>query len=101
MTANNDQLENNKNNRYFNNNNNNNNNFTKKTSFDILDPSIIEKLEKMENLSPGFKSHNINNIVNILFKNHEMDLVIYLDFKLKLSILEQLITIEGKLDNIS
>ncbi len=39
MTANN-QLENNKNNRYF------NDNSTKQTSFDILDPSIIEKLEK-------------------------------------------------------
>lgn len=94
MTANN-QLENNKNNRYF------NDNSTKQTSFDILDPSIIEKLEKMENIGPGFQSHNINNIINILFKNHEIDLVTYLDFKLKLSILEQLITIEGKLDNIS
>ena len=73
---------------------------TKNTSFDILDPSIIEKLEKMENIGPVFQSNNINNIINTLFKNHEIDLVTYLDFKLKLSILEQLITIEGKLDNV-
>jgi hypothetical protein len=74
---------------------------TKENSFDILDPSIIEKLEKMENIGPVFQSTNINNIINILFKNHEIDLVTYLDFKLKLSILEQLITIESKLDNLS
>jgi hypothetical protein len=86
-----DQLENK--NQYFNN--------TKKTSFDILDPSIVEKLEKMENIGPGFESNNINNIINILFKKHEIDLVTYLDFKLKLTILEELITIEGKLDSIS
>ncbi|HET9808026.1 MAG TPA: hypothetical protein VFP49_14080 [Nitrososphaeraceae archaeon] len=86
-----DQLENK--NQYFNN--------TKKTSFDILDPSIVEKLEKMENIGPGFESNNINNIINILFKKHEIDLVTYLDSKLKLTILEELITIEGKLDNIS
>jgi hypothetical protein len=73
----------------------------KENSFDILDPSIIEKLEKMENIGPVFQSNNINNIINILFKNHEINLVTYLDFKLKLSILEQLITIESKLDNIS
>ena len=90
MTTN-DQLENK--NQYFNN--------TKKTSFDILDPSIVEKLEKMENRGPGFQSNNINNIINILFKNRDIDLVTYLDFKLKLSILEELITIEDKLDNIS
>jgi hypothetical protein len=89
----NDQLENNKI-QY----SNTNTITTKKTSIDILDPSIIEKLEKMENIGPGFQSNNINNIINILFKNHEIDLVTYLDFKLKLSILEQLITIEGKLD---
>ena len=53
---------------------------TKKTSFDILDPSIIEKLEKMENIGPVFQSNNINNIINTLFKNHEIDLVTYLDF---------------------
>ena len=76
-------------------------NTTKKTSFDILDPSIVKKLEKMENIGPGFQSNNINNIINVLFKNHEINLVTYLDFKLKLSILEQLITIESKLDNIS
>ena len=55
----------------------------------------------MENIGPGFQSNNINNIINVLFKNHEINLVTYLDFKLKLSILEQLITIESKLDNIS
>jgi hypothetical protein len=55
----------------------------------------------MENIGPGFQSNNINNIINILFKNHEIDLIKYLDFKLKLNILEELITIEGKLDNIS
>jgi hypothetical protein len=55
----------------------------------------------MENIGPGFQSNNINNIINILFKNRDIDLVTYLDFKLKLSILEELITIEGKLDNIS
>ena len=55
----------------------------------------------MENRGPGFQSNNINNIINILFKNHEIDLIKYLDFKLKLSILEELITIEDKLDNIS
>ena len=54
----------------------------------------------MENIGPVFQSNNINNIINTLFKNHEIDLVTYLDFKLKLSILEQLITIEGKLDNV-
>ena len=75
-------------------------NATKKNSFDILDPSIVEKL-KMENIGPGFQGSNINNIINNLFKNHEIDLVTYLDFKLKLSILEELITIEGKLDNLS
>ena len=74
---------------------------TKKTSFDILDPSIVEKLEKIDNIGPGFQSNNINNIINILFKNRDIDLVTYLDFKLKLSILEELITIEDKLDNIS
>jgi hypothetical protein len=74
---------------------------TKKNSFDILDPSIIEKLEKMGNISPVFQGSNINNIINILFKNHQIDLVTYLDFKLKLSILEELITIEAKLDDIS
>ena len=37
---------------------------TKKNSFDILDPSIVEKLEKMENIGPGFQSSNINNIIN-------------------------------------
>ena len=74
---------------------------TKKNSFDILDSSIIEKLEKMGNISPVFQGSNINNIINILFKNHQIDLVTYLDFKLKLSILEELITIEGKLDNLS
>ena len=74
---------------------------TKKTSFDISDPSIVEKLEKIDNIGPGFQSNNINNIINILFKKHEIDLVTYLDFKLKLSILEELITIEDKLDNIS
>ena len=55
----------------------------------------------MENIGPGFESNNINNIINILFKNRDIDLVTYLDFKLKLSILEELITIEDKLDNIS
>jgi hypothetical protein len=55
----------------------------------------------MENRGPGFQSNNINNIINILFKNRDIDLVTYLDFKLKLTILEELITIEGKLDNIS
>ena len=94
MTTNDDQLEENKN-QY------STITTTKKPSFDILDPSIIEKLEKMENIGPVFQSQNINNIINILFKKHEIDLVTYLDFKLKLSILEQLITIEGKLDNIS
>ena len=74
---------------------------TKKNSFDISDPSLVEKLEKMENIGPGFQSNNINNIINILFKNRDIDLITYLDFKLKLSILEELITIEGKLDNIS
>ena len=74
---------------------------TKKNSFDILDASIVEKLEKMEDISPVFQGSNINNIINILFKNHQIDLVTYLDFKLKLSILEELITIEGKLDDIS
>ena len=49
---------------------------TKKNSFDISDPSIIEKL-KIENIGPGFQSSNINNIINILFKNHEVDLVTY------------------------
>jgi hypothetical protein len=93
MTTNDDQLEENKN-QY-------SNTTTKKTSFDILDPSIIEKLEKMDNIGPVFQSNNINSIINALFKNHEIDLVTYLDFKLKLSILEQLITIEGKLDNFS
>ena len=73
----------------------------KKNSFDISDPSIVEKLEKIDNIGPGFQSNNINNIINILFKNHEIDLIKYLDFKLKLTILEELITIEGKLDNIS
>jgi hypothetical protein len=95
MTANNDHLGNK--NHYF----DNSSITTKKTSFDISDPSIIEKLEKMENIGPGFQSNNINNIINILFKNREIDIVTYLDFKLKLSILEQLLTIEGKLDNIS
>ena len=74
---------------------------TKKNSFDISDPSLVEKLEKIDNIGPGFQSNNINNIINILFKNHEIDLIKYLDFKLKLTILEELITIEGKLDNIS
>ena len=37
---------------------------TKKTSFDISDPSLVEKLEKMENMGPGFQSSNINNIIN-------------------------------------
>ncbi|MGE5634060.1 MAG: hypothetical protein ACM3VV_02405, partial [Deltaproteobacteria bacterium] len=60
-----------------------------------------EKLEKIDNIGPGFQSNNINNIINILFKKHEIDLVTYLDFELKLSILEELITIEDKLDNIS
>jgi hypothetical protein len=55
----------------------------------------------MGNISPVFQGSNINNIINILFKNHQIDLVTYLDFKLKLSILEELITIEGKLDDIS
>ena len=55
----------------------------------------------MENIGPGFESNNINNIINILFKNRDIDLVTYLDSKLKLTILEELITIEGKLDNIS
>ena len=55
---------------------------SKENSFDILDP-IIEKLEKMENIGPVFQSNNINNIINILFKNHEINLVTYLDFKLK------------------
>ncbi len=73
---------------------------TKKNSFDISDSSLVEKL-KMENIGPGFQSNNINTIINILFKNRDIDLVTYLDFKLKLSILEELITIEGKLDNIS
>ena len=73
---------------------------TKKNSFDILDPSIVEKL-KMENIGPGFQCSNINNIINILFTKHDIDLVTYLVFKLKLSILEQLIIIEDKLDNIS
>jgi hypothetical protein len=77
------------------------NNTANKTSFDILDPSIVKKLEKMENIGPVFQSNNINNIINILFKNHEIDLVTYLDFKLKLGILEQLVNIESKLDNIS
>jgi hypothetical protein len=72
-----------------------------KTSFDILDLSIVKKLEKMENIGSVFQSNNINNIINILFKNHEIDIVTYLDFKLKLSILEQLVNIESKLDNIS
>ena len=35
---------------------------TKKNSFDILDPSIVEKL-KMENIGPGFQCSNINNII--------------------------------------
>ena len=48
----------------------------------------------MENIGPGFQCSNINNIINILFKNHDIDLVTYLDFKLKLSILEELVTIE-------
>ena len=73
----------------------------KKTSFDISDPSLVEKLEKNGKIGPGFQSNNINNIINILFKNRDIDLVTYLDFKLKLSILEELITIEGKLDNMS
>jgi hypothetical protein len=56
----------------------------------------------MENMGPGFQSKNINNIINILlFKNHEIDLIKYLDYKLKLTILEELITIESQLDNIS
>jgi hypothetical protein len=55
----------------------------------------------MENIGPGFQCSNINNIINILFTKHDIDLVTYLDFKLKLSILEQLIIIEDKLDNIS
>ena len=37
---------------------------TKKTAFDISDPSLVEKLEKMENMGPGFQSSNINNIIN-------------------------------------
>ena len=73
---------------------------TKKTSFDISDPSLVEKLEKMENIGPVFQSDNINSIINILFKNHEIDLVTYLDFKLKLNILEELVTIENKLEDI-
>ncbi|HET9805723.1 MAG TPA: hypothetical protein VFP49_02325 [Nitrososphaeraceae archaeon] len=44
---------------------------TKKNSFDISDPSIIEKLEKIDNIGPGFQSNNNNNIINIFFKNHE------------------------------
>lgn len=67
---------------------------------DILNPEIIEKLEKMENIGPVFQSDNINSIINILFKNHEIDLVTYLDFKLKLNILEELVTIENKLEDI-
>ena len=67
---------------------------------DILNPEIIEKLEKMENVGPVFQSDNINSIINILFKNHEIDLVTYLDFKLKLNILEELVTIENKLEDI-
>ena len=67
---------------------------------DILNPEIIEKLEKMENIGPVFQSDNINSIINILFKNHEIDLVTYLDFKLKLNVLEELVTIENKLEDI-
>ena len=67
---------------------------------DILNPEIIEKLEKMENIGPVFQSDNINSIINILFKNHEIDLVTYLDFKLKLNILEELVTIENRLEDI-
>ena len=54
----------------------------------------------MENIGPGFQCSNINNIINILFTKHDIDLVTYLDFSL-ISILEQLIIIEDKLDNIS
>ena len=97
MTTNDDQLEENKNNQY----SNTITTTTKKPTFDILDPSIVEKLEKMGNIGPVFQSNNINSIINVLFKNHEIDLVTYLDVKLKLRILEQLITTEGKLDNIS
>ena len=75
------------------------NNFNTK-GIDILNPEIIEKLEKMENIGPVFQSDNINSIINILFKNHEIDLVTYLDFKLKLNILEELVTIENKLEDI-
>ncbi len=76
------------------------NDFSTKGVSDILNPEIVEKLEKMENIGPVFQSNNINSIINILFKNHEIDLVTYLDFKLKLSILEELVTIENKLEDI-
>ena len=74
--------------------------FSTKGISNILNPEIIEKLEKMENIGPVFQSDNINSIINILFKNHEIDLVTYLDFKLKLNILEELVTIENKLEDI-
>jgi len=76
------------------------NDFSTKGISHILNPEIIEKLEKMENIGPVFQSDSINSIINILFKNHEIDLVTYLDFKLKLNILEELVTIENKLEDI-
>jgi hypothetical protein len=76
------------------------NDFSTKGISDILNPDIVEKLEKMENIGPVFQGNNINSIINILFKNHELDLITYLDFKLKLSILEELVTIENKLEDI-
>jgi len=76
------------------------NDFSRKGLSDILNSEIVEKLEKMENIGPVFQTNNINSIINILFKNHEINLVTYLDFKLKLSILEELVTIENKLENI-
>jgi hypothetical protein len=76
------------------------NDFSTKGISDILNPDIVEKLEKMENIGPVFQGNNINSIINIPFKNHELDLITYLDFKLKLSILEELVTIENKLEDI-
>ena len=43
---------------------------TKKNSFDILDASIVEKLEKMEDISPGFQSNNIKTISSIFYSNN-------------------------------
>jgi hypothetical protein len=66
----------------------------KETSPLRYDPKFVGICQSLGH-TPKYQS------INALFKNHEIDPVTYLDFKLKLSILEQLITIESKLDNFS